>query len=555
MIQTSAPAEPEELTKSNEPTITPETVESGGLDRSVQQEIDSLEFEKSITSDAYFQLKDTLNKLRESEEKFSKVFQKSSYAIMITSVKGSKIIDINDTFTTILGYTREEALASSTTGLNLWINLNDRKSVLTDIKTGVEVRNREFQFKTKNGEVIIGLFSAQIIHISGEPYILSSIADITEEKAREEKVQEVFERDEAILQSIDDAVFACDKDGKIIVFNRVAEELTGITAKAAIGLDFDKIITFANEKDGKISNDFIFKTINNNKTIKISNDTLLVKKDGTTIPVAESVAPIKDNNGDIIGCVVVFYDVTEERQIGKAKTEFVSLTSHQLRTPLTALNWISETLSSTDKGELSKKQKKYIEKIVKASGRMTLLVNTLLNVSCLELGTLSIEPESVIVEDIGKNCLKELSLQISKKKLIINEKYDKKNPAINADPKLLWIVLENLLTNAVKYTPKGGYINLTFSKEKDNYLLIVNDTGIGIPKNDQGNIFTKLHRADNVRVIDQEGNGLGLYIVKGIVDQSGGKIWFKSTEGKGTTMYVTWPLIGMAIQTGIKKLI
>jgi len=128
----------------------------------------------------------------------------------------------------------------------------------------------------------------------------------------------------------------------------------------------------------------------------------LVKKDGTTIPVAESAAPIKDNNGDIIGCVVVFYDVTEERQIGKAKTEFVYLTSHQLRTPLTALNWISETLSSTDKGELSKKQKKYIEKIVKASGRMTLLVNTLLNVSCLELGTLSIEPESVIVEDIGK---------------------------------------------------------------------------------------------------------------------------------------------------------
>jgi signal transduction histidine kinase len=248
-------------------------------------------------------------------------------------------------------------------------------------------------------------------------------------------------------------------------------------------------------------------------------------------------------NGKIIGAVEVLRDITKEKEVDKAKTEFVSLASHQLRTPLSTVNWYSEMLLTGDVGEVTPDQKKYLEEIYHGNQRMVDLVNTLLDVSRIEMGTFIVESKATNMTKLAQGVIDEHKLQISEKKIKFTHVFNKNIPFIQADPKILRMVIQNLLSNAIKYTPQGGKIEVSISLVKGNGILLkVSDTGYGIPKDQQNKIFTKLFRADNVIGKDTEGTGLGLYIAKSIVEQSGGKIWFESDENKGTTFYVTLPL-------------
>jgi PAS domain S-box-containing protein len=390
------------------------------------------------------------------------------------------------------------------------------------------------------------LMTGRRMIIDNKPFLLGIGIDITERKEMEEKILELKDQGEAILHSIGDAVFACNKDGKILVFNKVAEEMTGVKTADAIGKHYREIISFVRESDGKPSDEFIVEAIEKNKITKMANHVQLVSKDGKKIPVADSAAPITNTSGQIIGCVVVFHDVAREREIDKAKTEFVSLASHQLRTPLTTLRWSSEMLSSGQDGKLNAKQQHLTDHIQFASKRMVALVNALLNVSRLELGTFKVEPNTIDVKEVVAASIKEFTSQIAKKKIIFQEKYDKNIPLIYTDPKLLNIVLDNILSNAIKYTPSGGCVELRVARDNNDILITVKDTGIGIPTLDKSKIFTKLFRSDNAKIIDPDGTGLGLYIVKEIIDHVGGTVWYESKEGEGTVFYLKLPIKGIA---------
>jgi signal transduction histidine kinase len=165
---------------------------------------------------------------------------------------------------------------------------------------------------------------------------------------------------------------------------------------------------------------------------------------------------------------------------------------------------------------------------------------------------------SVIVtsnlSQLTQDIIDELKSRSETKQQKLSVQIDKTLNKINLDPNFIRMIIENLLTNAIKYTPEKGSIKLTLAKTADEITLSVGDTGYGIPVNQQKKIFSKLFRADNVREKDTDGNGLGLYIVKAILDQSGGKIWFDSSEGKGTTFHVTLPLTGMNKKEGSKML-
>ncbi len=249
-------------------------------------------------------------------------------------------------------------------------------------------------------------------------------------------------------------------------------------------------------------------------------------------------------------------DTTKEKAVDKAKTEFVSLASHQLRTPLSAVNWYTEMLLAGDAGKLNEKQKEYLDEVHIGSQRMAAIVNALLDVSRLELGIFMVEPESTDIVVLAKSAIDEQKNQIDEKKLKLLPHFATDIPKINADPKLLHMVFQNLLSNAVKYTPEGGSIEFSISLDKENgqVHIQVADTGYGIPKNQQDKIFTKLFRADNVRKIDTEGTGLGLYIVKSIIEHTEGTIRFESEENKGTTFYLTLPIEGMKKKEGTKVL-
>jgi len=187
-------------------------------------------------------------------------------------------------------------------------------------------------------------------------------------------------------------------------------------------------------------------------------------------------------------------------------------------------------------------QKKYLKEIYQGNQRMIELVDTLLNVSRLELGTFLIEPKMTDIIALAKSVLDEQKPKIEKKKLIVTENLSKDVPIFSVDPKLLRMVFQNLLNNALEYTPPSGKIEFSISlNDKKTILIKISDTGCGIPKNQQNQIFTKLFRADNVRVKETSGTGLGLYIVKSIIENSGEKIWFESEENKGTIFYATLP--------------
>jgi signal transduction histidine kinase len=242
------------------------------------------------------------------------------------------------------------------------------------------------------------------------------------------------------------------------------------------------------------------------------------------------------------------------KEIDRSKTEFVSLASHQLRTPLSTIGWYAEMLLAGDAGKITAEQTRYVEEIYQSNRRMAELVGSLLNVSRIELGTFSVEPEPTDLVKLAQNIVKGLEPQIFARKINFRENYGSNIPVMNVDPKLMGMVIENLASNAIKYTPEEGSVTLQLKHQAHGTQIIVADDGLGIPSGQQDKIFSKLFRADNVKTHDTEGTGLGLYLVKSVVDYSGGTIRFKSKENKGTTFYVSIPDDGMRHKRGTKEL-
>ena len=381
--------------------------------------------------------------------------------------------------------------------------------------------------------------------------ILNILEDVEEEKQNVEREKEKID---AILHSIGDGVFVVDENLTMIMCNQVTADVSGYDCSEMEGQRYDKYLKFIFEESKEVNDIFINKAISTGEVQEMSNHTLLVRKDGTTVPVADSASPLKDDNGRVVGCVVVFRDVSKEYAIDKAKTEFVSLASHQLRTPLSTINWYTEMLLNGDAGKLKPEQAKYLEEIYRGNQRMVELVNALLNVSRLELGTFVVEPKMVDIKKIADRAIDELSHKIDQKKIKFSKKYGKSIGKMKLDEKLAMIIFQNLLSNAVKYTPEKGRVSLEIKKNKKDIEIIMSDTGMGIPKSQQKNIFTKLFRADNVRESDTEGTGLGLYIIKQIADHSGGQVSFVSQENKGTTFSLRIPLVGMKKKEGTREL-
>ena len=408
-----------------------------------------------------------------------------------------------------------------------------------------------FPFVLIAGIVVSSLVSMVFYTLASSRQKAKSYADKVTKNLKESKA-----KDEAILASIGEGLIVIDNTGVILLVNDAFEKLLGWGKDEVYGKKITDIISTIDEHGNSVQQTTMFleNAVNNKTTTSVSTKHILQyrKKDGSFFPVAITMSPVIFE-GQVIGAVEVFRDITQEREIDKVKTEFVSLASHQLRTPLTSINWYTELLSSEIANSLSEDQKKYLNEITTGSKRMVDLVNALLNASRIEMGTFAVDPTPTDVLKLLQSVLDELRYLTDQKKIKIIVSNDNV-PEINVDPKLFRIVYQNLLTNAVKYTPEEGLVRVTHQISNNNLLITISDTGYGIPKAQHEKIFQKLFRADNVRERDTQGTGLGLYIVKSIVEHSGGKIWFESQENMGTKFYVQIPLSGMKKKEGSKPL-
>ena len=380
--------------------------------------------------------------------------------------------------------------------------------------------------------------------------ILNIMEDIEKEKTNVEKLNQDLKMFKSALDNTSEQVLIADKKGYVMYANKGMKYLSGYEPKEIIGkttADLWRVVE-NEEKEEKM-----WRIIIEDKK-SYTGEFKCRHKNGHEYFTHKTISPILDDNDEIAFMVSIAYDKTKEKEIDRAKTEFVSLASHQLRTPLSSINWYAEMLLAGDAGEITEDQKSFIKEISKGNKRMVDLVNSLLDVSRLELGTFAVEPEPMEICDSAKSIIKELKQDINKKKLKLNFDCSKEIPTINADPKLVRIIFQNLLSNAVKYTPEKGEIDLSISTNKKYIVIKVEDNGMGVPKSQQDKLFDKLFRADNVKSADTEGTGLGLYLVKQILDSSGGTISFKSEEDKGTKFTVRLPLSGMKKKEGTKSL-
>lgn len=377
----------------------------------------------------------------------------------------------------------------------------------------------------------------------------SRTAELEEAQVKiEEEVQNVKKFQKAVDASTE-AVVITDPLGAIIYVNPAWTKLNGHTDIEAMGRN---LRILKSEKTKPEIFTALWEKISSGLPY-ITEDLFNRRKNGTEYQAGLSVFPVREG-AQTLFYVAICQDITQRKEVDRAKTEFVSLASHQLRTPLSAIRWYSEMLMSKYVGQLNEKQMQYLKEIYQGNLRMIALVNALLNVSRIDLGTFAMEPEPMNLVETCDSVLAELVPQITQKGQMITKIYDGAPATYSADPKLMRIIFQNFLSNSVKYTQEGGHIEVEISTRAPDLYIRVTDNGYGIPKQQQGKMFEKLFRADNVRQKDTEGTGLGMYIIKAIVDSSGGRIWFESEEDKGTTFHVLMPLSGMPKKTGVKGL-
>lgn len=351
-------------------------------------------------------------------------------------------------------------------------------------------------------------------------------------KTREHALLVSQERFEYLYKNSPVPYINIDDKGEIFMVNLAAVRLFDATEKKILGKNFFEHLTHKSETKLEIL------------THQLRNK----------IPLSEAEIQFMTTSGDIRWVLMYAFedgqkgemlvsllDITRQKEIDIAKTEFVTLASHQLRTPIAAVRWNLELLQSSQ-GELTPAQSLYYFKVKRNVERLAGLVNDFLHVSKLELGTFASAPQEVNLATFIDNTLEEFEKSIEDKKITVTTSYEPSVLKAEFDPRLLRIIIDNLISNSVKYTPSGGSVTISYEAKETEVVLRVSDTGIGIPQSELGNMFNRFYRASNAEQQHAEGTGLGLYIIKQALKKMFGNVTVESELGKGTTFTLTLPI-------------
>lgn len=361
---------------------------------------------------------------------------------------------------------------------------------------------------------------------------------------RTKELKQQYALDRAVLEGIGYGVVAVDRKGVVTDVNPSAASSLGEHRDHLIGKTIESVVLLCGHRGNPLKGTHPVRVcLQSHKTLRSpANMHINIRcKDESLLPVSYSVSPLTVDR-TTFGAIIVFQDVTEERRLDYLKSEFIELASHQLRTPLSALRWYVE-LFTEQKKNLNNEQRGFLKEMQHSVVRMIALLNSLLHAAHLEGDNLKPEIQktdmTLLIHELHDDC----RAMTRDKGLACNLNAPMKKTVIETDPILMRIVLQNLLSNAVKYTPSNSKssIGISLTQGKNGVAIVVKDQGVGIPKSEQDRVFQKFFRAKNVRKRDTDGNGLGLYITRTIIERLGGSISFKSEENKGTIFTVKLP--------------
>lgn len=347
---------------------------------------------------------------------------------------------------------------------------------------------------------------------------------------------------QTIIEEADDGFIIYDTDFKILAVNKPAERITNLTAKEMVGRKFKP--NLINEKKFKTISQILFPSLAPFAS-QISGDSwpqiTSLSLENPTLKLRMSLNRILDENKKTIGFLKIIKDETREKNILESKSEFIGIASHQLRTPLTALNWTLEHLSKNlgDKPELQEVAKEGLETSTKAIKT----VNDLLDITRIEQGRFGYKFEKTDIAETLKEILKQARFAVEKRRIKIFFEQPQEPILANADSQRLGLAFSNLIDNAIRYNKTGGEISVLIERVTGRpfWKIIVSDTGVGIQTEELAKIFTKFYRGTNASQIEPDGNGLGLYIAKNIIESHGGKIEVVSNPGRGSVFQITIP--------------
>jgi len=428
--------------------------------------------------------------------------------------------------------------------------INLRRS-LRDAKQTLETRSRTWDHQTKQ--------------------LMQTFRQTMEQKKRtegehqKEQVEELKETSSALLNILEDTeksrlVAEREKEKTMIIINNFVDGLLIVNE--------DNIIKIVNKRVEQIfgirSSDMIESNLSewrNNRLLSSVLDSILDTQDNLRITSKANISLGKDRTIEvsviamgrrlrIINYLIIFRDISREVLVQQMKTSFVSVAAHQLRTPLSAIKWSIKMLLDGDEGDLNSEQKNLLSKTYESNQRMIRLVNDLLNVSRIEEGRFLYDVQKTSLRDLITQVTKNHQLIIERKKLKFSFRGARRDfPDVKIDTEKMKLVIQNLLSNAINYTPSGGSIVINLSQDSDALLFSIKDTGIGISESQQAHIFRRFYRTENAISTMPNGTGLGLFIARNIINAHGGKIWFSSKKGKGTTFFFTIPLHSPTNQT------
>ncbi len=347
----------------------------------------------------------------------------------------------------------------------------------------------------------------------------------------------------AIVANFTDPIIVLDKDDKISVINpaarrvfKLSEKDLGAPVATKNKLSMDNFISVINRE-------FKVNQIKENRAgQEFPREEIIFLENGQELVYKVITAKVLGASGERFGTMKIFYDLTREKMIDRLKSEFITIAAHQLRTPLSAIKWVINMILEGDAGGLNLEQQELLGKGYASNERIIRLVDDLLNVSHIEEGKFGLNFKKVDFNEVLDAAMVNIEeLKVKNKQQIAVNKPDNL-PRAYLDKDRMIMVMQNLLVNAIKYSPPNGKVEVEISADKKNLLVKIADHGVGIPQKDQPKIFSKFFRAANVIKMETEGTGLGLFIVKNIIDKHNGKVSLNSQEGKGTEVIFSLPL-------------
>ncbi len=363
-----------------------------------------------------------------------------------------------------------------------------------------------------------------------------------------EDEKELFDR---IIKNISEGVMVINRRKKIIVWNRYLEDLTGISSEEALGQPCYKIL-FNMLGMKKVTQEIYFPSpeFHIEKTVRTTEE-FMKTTNGERIWIEAVSSYLLNARKHVENTIIVFRNISNEHDFMERKNEFVSLTTHELRTPLTAIKGYLSMLLA-EKLSLSSRQQKYLTNAFSSTERLVKLVEEILDVVRIEEDRMKYNLCTFIIHHIINESIEELLQNAQAKNITISFQ---SGPEIYVfgDPGKTKQIIENLIENAIKYTKSNGKVTILVEKDVHEIQIFIQDTGVGIPKKYIHTIFDRFIRINNPLSVQAGGTGLGLYIVKNLVEKQGGKIYVISQPGKGTTFSFTIPLATVATSNNERK--